>query len=137
MNKTILIIVIVLVAGIGGYFLLMGGYQAPAPAPTQTLPTTQTSATQVTEISVSGTEFSFSPANLTVTAGEKVKLTFKNNGGASHNFVIQSLGVSTRTISPGQTDTIEFTVPASGTYTFTCSVPGHAIAGMLGDLLVE
>ena len=47
------------------------------------------------------------------------------------------LGISTKTIGSGQTETIEFVAPTSGTYTFICSVPGHATAGMVGDLIVE
>lgn len=141
MSKTILIIVIILVVVIGGYFLLKGGYQASAPTSTpevtaleeEILPPTG----QVKEFTVSGTEYSFSPSSITVSAGDRVKITFRNDGRIGHNFVVRDLGIGTRTIGPGQTDTIEFTTPQSGTYTFICSVPGHAVAGMVGDLEVE
>jgi nitrite reductase (NO-forming) len=66
-----------------------------------------------------------------------VKIIFKNEGKAPHNLVIQGLGIGTRTIGVGQTDTIEFTAPSSGTYTFYCSVPGHRAAGMEGRLEVK
>lgn len=89
------------------------------------------------EFTIEGSEFSFSPASITISAGEKVKLTFENQGRAPHNLVVEGLGISTRTIGSGQTDAVEFTAPASGTYIFFCSVPGHKTAGMEGSLKVE
>ena len=38
---------------------------------------------------------------------------------------------------PGQTQTIRFTIDAPGTYRITCTVPGHADAGMTGTLVVD
>ena len=145
MNKTILIIIIILVVIVGGYFLLRGGYQTPAPvAPEVTAPeetpeevTLPPAPSGMKEVTVVGTEFSFSPALITVKSGEKVKLTFQNNGSVSHNLVVEGLGISTKTIGRGKTETLEFTAPASGTYKFFCSVPGHRPAGMEGSLKAE
>jgi len=150
-GKTIGIIVIVLVVIVGGYFLLKGSYQSPTPtpisAPTVTPektgkaieapPTIQASTSGITKISVVGTEFSFSPASISVKAGEQVKITFKNNGRAPHNLTLEGVGIGTKTIGGGQTDIIEFTAPSSGTYAFFCSVSGHRAAGMEGSLKVE
>lgn len=135
MNKTILILVVAMLAVIGGYFILQGNSQQ---SPEEKTSSPEEGVTIISrEFVVEGKEYSFSPSSVSVNAGERVRVTFKNTGGAVHNFVIQDLGVGTRTISPGQTDTVEFTAPSSGTYTFICSVPGHAIGGMLGDLLVK
>lgn len=54
-----------------------------------------------------------------------------------HNWIIERQGVGTQTIAGGQSDTIEFTAPAAGTYTYFCSVPGHRERGMVGTLTVE
>lgn len=138
-----LILVLVVLAG---YSLLKGGYRAPDPTPTPPavapspeveVPSPEVPTAEVREITVSGTEFSFSPSSITVSAGGRVKITFRNIGGASHNLVVEGLGVSTNTIGGGQQDILEFTAPASGTYTFFCSVPGHRAAGMVGNLIVE
>jgi len=83
----------------------------------------------VKEITVVGTEFSFNPSSISIQAGEKVRIIFKNLGGANHNLIIEGSGVSTKTI--------EFTFPAAGTYNFFCSIPGHKAAGMTGSLIVE
>jgi nitrite reductase (NO-forming) len=148
MNKTLWIIVAIILVVFVGYFL-MRGYRAPTPttpaptAPKTPAPTapkeevTPTPGAPVKEITVVGTEFSFSPSSISVSAGERVKIIFKNQGKAPHNLVIQGLGIGTRTIGGGQTDTIEFTAPSSGTYTFYCSVPGHRSAGMEGRLEVK
>lgn len=128
-NKTILIIVVVLLAVVGGYFLLKGGYQAPKTEPV--------AGGEGREITVVSTDFAFNPSTMTVKADEKVKIIFQNKGSASHNLIINGLGVGTKTIGSGKTDTIEFTAPASGTYAFFCSVPGHRPAGMEGVLKVE
>lgn len=138
-SKYIGIIIVVLLVVAGGYFLLKGGYQAPTstPTPTETPPTTQAPTTGVTEISVAGTEFSFSPASISVKTGEHVKITFSNNGRASHNLTLEGLGIGTKTIGGGQTDVVEFTAPSTGTYTFFCSIPGHRASGMEGSLKIE
>lgn len=153
MNKTILIIIVILVVVVGGYFLLKGGYQAPTPAlgvapgtveekaglPEGTsVPEEELSPTSgVKEVTVIGTEYSFSPSSISVQVGDQVKITFKNIGRAPHNFVIEGLGINTKTIGAGQIDIVEFTAPVSGTYTIFCSVPGHRAAGMKGSLKVE
>ena len=45
-------------------------------------------------------------------------------------------GKVTRLISPGQAVTLTFTFKTKGTYEYLCTVPGHAAAGMKGDLKV-
>ena len=143
MNKIVIIVIVILILIVGGYFLLKGGYRAPAPVvpapeaiqPKEEIPSPTSS--EAREFTVSGAEFSFSPASITVKAGDRVKIIFRNDGGALHNLIIEGLGVSTKTISGGQTDIVEFTAPASGTYTIFCSVPGHRVAGMEGSLIIE
>lgn len=144
MKKTVPIIIVILIAIVGGYFLLRGGYQVPTtPTTTPTTPEVSVpeeegvSGPEVKEITVVGTEFSFSPSVITIQAGQKVKITFENIGGAPHNWIIQGLEIGTKTIGGGKTDTIEFTAPSSGTYTLFCSVSGHRAAGMEGSLKVE
>jgi azurin len=42
----------------------------------------------------------------------------------------------TKLVGGGESDTIEFTAPAKGTYTYVCSFPGH-YALMKGNFIVE
>lgn len=145
-NKNLLIGLGVLLAVVlvgAGFFLFSGGGYTPAPVPTQ-----QVSAPageeaqemvsqpqeQVREVEVVGDEYSFSPASITATAGEKLRVTFTNSGSLPHNFTIAELGVATKTISPGESDTVEFTVEADKTLNFYCSVGSHRQLGMEGNL---
>lgn len=153
MNKTISIIVITLVVIVGGYFLLREGYQTPQESGTQTpslgvpapgfesVPETVASPNgeglKTKEIVVTATEFSFSPQTMALKAGEPVLINFKNNGKVIHNWIIERQGIGTQTIAGGASDTIEFTAPAAGNYTYFCSVPGHRERGMVGTLKVE
>lgn len=136
---------VLVLAVLGGYFLLKGGYQAPTQAPTQAVPAPGVAPGTVEEMIVSetekitviGTEFAFSPSTITVEAGQEVMITFQNEGKFSHNLIIEGLGVGSKTIGAGKTDIVEFVAPTTGTYTVFCSIPGHQASGMEGQLNVE
>ena len=95
-----------------------------------------TKAAKVNEFTIEGSEFKFSPSTISVSKGDKVKITFKNTGTVVHNLVIDGLGVSTKTIPNGQTDTVEFTADKTGTFEFYCSVDAHRQKGMEGKATV-
>jgi uncharacterized cupredoxin-like copper-binding protein len=154
MQKKVTIAILIVVVVVVGYFILTG-LQRPAPQPETKIPElTKTEVvspeelnltekeilpkeTTVREIAVSGTEFSFKPDSITLTKGEKVKIVFTNAGKAPHDLTIEGLGIKTKVIGSGQTDSIEFVTPASGTYTFYCSIPGHREAGMKGSIEIK
>jgi len=46
-------------------------------------------------------------------------------------------GKVTKLLSAGQSVTLTYTFAAKGTYEYLCTVPGHAAAGMKGDLKVS
>jgi plastocyanin len=91
----------------------------------------------VREFTITGTEFTFSPPIITVSAGEQVRLTFRNTGEDPHNWTVEGLSVGTETIGPGESDTIEFTPETRGRFIVYCSVGNHRAAGMVGTLVVE
>jgi plastocyanin len=88
-------------------------------------------------IAVSGMEFAFSPNQITVNKGDKVKIDFTNNGTYPHNWTIDEFNAKTATVSPGQTTSVTFTPDRTGTFQFYCSVPGHKDQGMVGQLTVK
>jgi len=144
-NKGLLIGVVVVLLLVGGYFVFAGKMNKPSTAVTEQqevfTPTQEASSMEeegeVAEITVEGDEYSFSPSELTVNAGQKVRLTFKNVGSQPHNFVVDGVGVASKTITGGGSDTIEFTASESGTFGFYCGVGNHRALGMEGDLEVE
>jgi uncharacterized cupredoxin-like copper-binding protein len=85
-------------------------------------------------IPVSGKEFSFKLGTKSVARPGKVTFTFKNTGHVQHDFKID--GKRTPLISPGKTARLTVTFK-KGTYSYQCTVPGHAAAGMKGVFTVR
>jgi uncharacterized cupredoxin-like copper-binding protein len=86
-----------------------------------------------------GNSMSFEPAAIRVRAGQPVELTLRNDGQMPHDFTLGE-GVAQPvkiTANGGQSATGTFTLDKPGTYTFECSVPGHALAGMRGTITAQ
>lgn len=109
----------------------------PVPGATNVEEKKVTQESEVRETAVSGKEYSYTPASITVKKGEKVKIVFTNNGNLPHNLVIDELGVSTKTVAPGKSDTIEFTAEGDANLTFYCSIGTHRAQGMEGTIEVK
>jgi plastocyanin len=79
----------------------------------------------------------FDKTSLEAPAGE-VSIVLTNDSSVPHNVSIEDGGVEVEgeTFSGGGTRTTSATLEP-GTYTFYCSVPGHADAGMTGTLTVS
>ncbi len=87
--------------------------------------------------------------NLTVTAGDVVRVVLTNAGQMPHNFaVVQELrsdapvlfGAAIQSgsnpMSPGETRSVTFTVGSAGTFYYICQVAGHVQMGMYGRFIV-
>lgn len=135
MNKTLLVLVLILVLG-GGYFLAKG----KAPADEEKIEPVKEAVMEKgveKEFAVDGNEFAFVPKILSAVKGDTIRVTFTNTGKFPHNFVIDELNVLGKTIQPGQTDTVTFTVDKAGSFDYYCSVGTHKDKGMVGTLTVE
>lgn len=88
-------------------------------------------------VAVGDEEYSFSPSSISLTQGEETKIIFKNNGKLPHNFVIDGLEISTKTIGSGKEDSAIVKADKTGKYTFYCSIGNHRQLGMEGQLLVK
>jgi plastocyanin len=100
----------------------------------------QTSIANVTpaavNVTVTARDFSYTPSTITVSAGQKVHLTFKNEGKVVHEIIFEGFDAGTKA-EAGETNGANFTAPRAGTYTFVCTIPGHKEAGMVGQLIVQ
>ncbi len=68
----------------------------------------------------------------------KVTIDFDNPAALEHNVAIEQNGkqiATSETIAEGKTSVSANLTP--GTYTYLCTVPGHAEAGMEGTLVVK
>lgn len=131
---------------VGLYFVSIVGKKKPVNPAASPVPTqagvgnenlTSESGSLVKNVEVVGSEFSYTPDALTFSKGDDIRLTFKNEGTVSHNLAIEGLGLTTRTIAPGSSDTIEFSVDKVGSYDFFCTVDSHQALGMKGTIEVK
>ena len=146
-NKGMLIgIAVVAVVVLGAFFAMSQknsqvspeiSMEVPVPGSDVDETVVEDASGEVREIVVEGNEYSFNPSSITLTQGEKVRLTFNNVGSFPHNFMIDELGVASKTINAGESDTIEFTAGATGTFNFYCGVGNHRDQGMEGSLEVQ
>ena len=88
----------------------------------------------VTTIQVKGGEFFFKLSSKSVATPRKVTFVFKNTGHVLHDFKIN--GKKTPLMAPGKTARLTVTLK-KGKYTYLCTVPGHAAAGMKGVFTVR
>ncbi len=155
MKKAIIIVGIVVLAGLGAWFLLSGNSspqsspeqqsaatQNPAPA-VVTTPSQQTASSSPSSaapsektFTVTGQNFSFTPSEIRVSKDDKVKIIFKNADG-THDLRIDEFNAATKRIRTGEEDTIEFVADKTGAFEYYCSVGSHRAMGMKGNLIVE
>lgn len=88
-------------------------------------------------IAIAGNEFSYTPSAIVAKVGQTVTVTYKNTGKYPHNFVIDELGFTSKTIKAGETDTFSFVPNKTGAFSFYCSLPNHREKGMVGTLSIN
>lgn len=129
-------------ASVAGLAVLAVGFACTVPAIAQPL---ATQATIVTVTAGKPSLFAFTLSTKTVKTGT---VTFKvtNKGTIPHSFKVCSsnkggsanacTGKGTANIAPGKSATLTVTFTKKGSYEYLCTIPGHAAAGMKGDLKV-
>ncbi len=85
--------------------------------------------TLIATVNVTASEFKFVLSKKTAKRG-LVIFKVKNVGKVGHDFQIN--GRKTPLIAPGKSNTLRVTFLRKGHYTYKCTVPGHAAAGMIG-----
>jgi plastocyanin len=89
------------------------------------------------QLAASPTDLAFDTTSLTSKPG-KVTIDFDNPAALEHNVAIEQDGkeiATSATIAESKTSVSADLAP--GTYTFLCTIPGHAEAGMEGTLVVK
>lgn len=96
--------------------------------------TVATPALQETAVDVSMFEMGFKLSRSEVPPGTVV-FRVVNDGKVPHDFRISGKG--TPMLGPGGRATLTVAFPQPGSFTFVCTVEGHAGAGMVGKLIVK
>jgi uncharacterized cupredoxin-like copper-binding protein len=103
-------------------------------------------------------DFSFSPANVIVEAGETVTFKVTNGGAIPHDFTLGDAEMQDEheaemaemggnmamhdepnvfSLEPGETKEMTWHMKASGPIIFGCHQPGHYVAGMKGTIVIN
>jgi plastocyanin len=95
-------------------------------------------ASETLKLSAEPTKIAFNTTKLTAEAAGEVTIDFNNPSALEHNVAIEQNGKQiaiSETIAEGETSVSANLKP--GTYTYLCTIPGHAEAGMEGTLTVR
>lgn len=144
MNKTIIILLaIVVVFGGGWYLFKQSGTEIKINTPEIKVgqePVSNTiniaPAPKVKEFTISGGAYFFNPKVMEVNKGDTVKITLVNSGGF-HDLTIDEFNVRTKQLEGGQSEMITFVADKSGSFEYYCSVGSHRAMGMKGTLTVK
>jgi plastocyanin len=93
-------------------------------------------AGETVQIEVENDGLLFYPAEIIVTEGTTVEITFVNTGGP-HDWNLDAFGVDMPVIRGGSETTATFTADEAGEYEYYCSVGNHRARGMWGYFIVE
>jgi uncharacterized cupredoxin-like copper-binding protein len=99
-----------------------------------TVPPKQAHAAAATT-QVKGREFRFTLSSNSVARPGTVTFNFKNTGTVAHDFKID--GKTTPLVQPGHTAKLVVRFKKTGKFSYLCTVPGHAAAGMRGVFTVR
>jgi plastocyanin len=113
---------------------IQGGSEAQGEA---SEPTESGASSTTLKLAADPTQIAFDTTELSAKAGE-VTIDFDNTSALEHDVAIEQGGKQiaiSETITEGSTSVSADLQP--GAYTFLCTVPGHAEAGMEGTLTIE
>jgi cytochrome c oxidase subunit 2 len=153
MKKLIILIIVVAVIAIGGYYIANqnspvanepgdamneegGAMEEPGGTAMENEPGGAMMEGEVKNFNVTATNFRFSEAEMRVKKGDTVRITLNVQEGF-HDWVIDEFSARTQQMQAGGTQTIEFVADQTGQFEYYCSVGQHRQMGMVGTLIVE
>jgi uncharacterized cupredoxin-like copper-binding protein len=98
----------------------------------------------------------FTPARLEIKKGDQIKFMLRNNGELDHEIVLASTwenlkhaeamkknpdmehdDPNAKRLAPKKTDEIVWKFSKAGEFEYSCLIPGHREAGMVGTIIVK
>lgn len=86
-------------------------------------------------VDIEASNFHFAPDRIELRKGEEIALALTSDDGP-HDFAVDGLGL-VADVGGGGTSTQRLRIDQPGTYTFSCTIPGHRDGGMEGSLVVK
>lgn len=83
-------------------------------------------------VEVTLADFSIDPEPVTAAAGSALMVT--NHGNTIHNLAVRDTDLTTDDLAAHASGTLDVSGLDAGSYAIYCTIPGHADAGMTGDL---
>lgn len=75
---------------------------------------------------------------LRANVGDTVKITLTSGDLVEHDISLMEFSVgSEKVMMQGSSTTITFVADKSGTFAYTCTIPGHSDLGMKGEIIIE
>jgi nitrite reductase (NO-forming) len=109
-----------------------GSAAAATPTPAASASTAPSSSATST-LEVTAFDLGFKPAKLEVPAAGHYTVKLINTGSTTHDITFAS--GEQAVAKAGETASVDVDIPAAGV-SFLCSIPGHADAGMKGDVVI-
>lgn len=110
---------------------------------------------QITMGEIDG-KMTFMPAKVEVKKGEQVKFVLRNNGELDHEFILATTAENLKhaeamkknpdmehddpngkRLAPKKADEIVWKFTKAGKFEYSCLIPGHREAGMVGTIIVK
>lgn len=131
------------IIAMGAFLSACAGSEAPAAS--------ESEEAKAVTFDFEGQDIAYNIDSVEVSSGQEVTINFDNVGTLEHSWVLVServdpveateadglIGAKSGTVAGGESTSFTFTAPGPGTYTFVCTVEGHAEAGMVGDFVVQ
>lgn len=130
-------LVILLVLGVGGYFLLNNsesngnGNNISQNVGEESVKVFGVDSSHL-RFYINGVE----NPDITVKEGDHVRIEFSSSEGF-HDWVVDEFNARTERVNPGSISSVEFVADKKGTFEYYCSVGQHRANGMKGKLIVE
>jgi plastocyanin len=87
-----------------------------------------------TSFTIEANDYFFNPTFVNAKPGTKLTVTIANRGQNTHTFTIVSASID-KTIAPGQSASVDITMPSSGSLNFYCRF--HRSLGMQGAFVAK
>ena len=136
MKNYLLAILLLVVLGVGGFYVFSQNQSLTSQGPTPTeVMSSPTSTAPVKEFTMTAKQWQFDPSTTTVSRGDRVRLKITAID-VTHGFSLPDFDVKTD-LAPNVETVVEFTADKTGEFTFFCSVVcGEGHLDMKGELVV-